>query len=174
MRGRKPKPAVMKDLHGSEKPRNPLEPIPEGKLTDDPADGCPDFFNDEQRAIWTYAVEHSPPGVLRRIDAPALGAWVIALWLHRRASQQMSRSSLLIRNGTQPIPSPLMSIINKQALIMLKAAAELGFTPVSRPRILANRANDGDDLSRAAHAGTPADDLDSYLASAPSTASTRH
>jgi phage terminase small subunit len=34
-----------------------------------------------------------------------------------------------------PVQSPYLSIINKQAQIMVKAAAEMGFTPSSRSRI---------------------------------------
>jgi phage terminase small subunit len=34
-----------------------------------------------------------------------------------------------------PVQSPYLSILNKQAMIMLKAASEMGFTPASRSRV---------------------------------------
>jgi P27 family predicted phage terminase small subunit len=170
MRGRKPKPTALKDLHGSEEPRNPLEPIPEGALTEVPASSCPDHFNADQRDAWEFAVRHSPPGMLKRIDAPALEAWVTALCLHRRALAQVNRTGMLVRNGTQMIPNPYIGIVNKQALVMLKAAAELGFTPVSRPRILAGGvipASARDD--NLAHHGrdSPKQSIEAYLARDP-------
>lgn len=170
MRGRKPKPTVLKDLHGSEEPRNPFEPIPEGNLTDAPSN-CPEHFNAEQRAAWEYAVEHSPPGMLKRIDAPVLEAWVTAHCLHRQATAQLNRArSPLIRQGEQIIPSPWLSIVNKQAQIMTKIASELGFTPVSRPRILAGGipAGAAENLSRPGNGrDAPQESIESYLANAP-------
>jgi phage terminase small subunit len=38
-------------------------------------------------------------------------------------------------NTGLPIQSPYLPIVNKQAAIMLKAAEQLGFTPVARSRI---------------------------------------
>jgi hypothetical protein len=35
----------------------------------------------------------------------------------------------------KPLQSPYLAILNKQAQIMLKAAAELGFSPSSRSRV---------------------------------------
>jgi P27 family predicted phage terminase small subunit len=133
--GQRPKPAILKRLHGSDQPVNPAEPIPVGDLTDNPTE-CPPHFNEEQRAAWEYAVRNSPPGLLKRIDGSALEAWVVAHCLHRRATrEQNARPSMLFRQGTQVTTSPLIGIINRQAIIMLRAAGELGFTPVSRPRI---------------------------------------
>jgi phage terminase small subunit len=170
MRGRKPKPTVLKDLHGSEEPRNPVEPIPEGNMTDDPSTGCPGHFNDEQREAWMYALRHSPPGLLKHIDAAALEAWVVAHCLHRRATREQQNRGLLIRQGPQIIPSPLLGIINRQAVIMLRAASELGFTPVSRPRIFAAGPAIGESLSSRSNGrakDAPQQSLADYLANAP-------
>ena len=174
MRGRKPKPTVLKDLHGSQEPRNPLEPIPVGDLSDDPTE-CPPHFNADQRAEWEYQVRHSPPGMLKRIDKGVFAAYVVAQCLHRRATEQMGRGGLLMRapNSDFPIQNPLLAIINRQALIMAKLASELGFTPVSRPRILVSGAPAGESLlSRPTLRGRDAPDqsIEDYLASAPQTA----
>jgi hypothetical protein len=72
MRGRKPVPTMLRELHGN--PRKvalpKFEPKPNGDLTDPP-----NWFNDDQRLCWTYALANSPPGLLKRIDRGALVAW---------------------------------------------------------------------------------------------------
>jgi P27 family predicted phage terminase small subunit len=133
MRGRKPKPTQLHILHGnpSEKrlPRN--EPKPPGDLTDPP-----DHFSDDQKTAWRYALTNAPPGMLRRIDRGALAVWTVAEDLHRQAVIRQNRIGLLVEApGGSAIQSPYLPIINRQALIMLKAASELGFSPVARPRI---------------------------------------
>jgi phage terminase small subunit len=83
--------------------------------------------------------------LLKRIDCGALIAWAVAEDLHRQAATAQAKVGLLVRIKTKatadkddpgvPAASPYINIINQQAKIMLKAASELGFTPVSRPRI---------------------------------------
>lgn len=170
MRGRKPKPALLKDLHGSKEPRNPDEPIAVGDLSVDPAYRCPEHFTSEQGDAWEYALRHSPPGLLKYIDASVLEAWVVAHCLHRRATREMLGRGLLIKQGSLLMPSPLIGIINRQAIIMMKAASELGFSPVSRPRIFAAGPAIGESLSsrptqRAKDA--PQQSLQDYLDNAP-------
>jgi P27 family predicted phage terminase small subunit len=173
MRGRKPTPTPLKELHGSNKPTNPNEPVPEGALTDAPELDCPEHFSDEQRAVWLQAIENSPPGMLKRVDAVALECWVVAHVLHRQAVRAQSRTSLLHRQGGQnslPVQSPLIGLINKQALIMAKYAAELGFTPVSRPRIMAGAVpatGRNDNLTANSGRDAPHESIEAYLANAP-------
>jgi phage terminase small subunit len=135
VKGRKLKPSVLHQLHGRPGKRrlNPDEPKPPGTL-DDP----PDWMGPSQRAGWAYAVAAMPRGVLTQADRGVLGVWVVAEDLHRRATEAQNQAgALLVRaphTGT-PQQSPYLPIINRQALLMLRAAAELGFSPVSRPRI---------------------------------------
>ena len=154
MRGRKPVPTALRELHGNprHRPLPKAEPIPLGDLTDPPP-----WFSPEQRAGWDYAISNAPPGLLRRLDRSVMVAWVIAEDLHRQAVIAQSQTGLLIRVPTKasaaarrrprpgepepepdpgvPQQSPFISIINREAQIMIKAAGELGFTPVSRPRV---------------------------------------
>jgi phage terminase small subunit len=137
MRGRKPKPTEVTKLHGSPGKRrmNDAEPIPPGAL-DEP----PGWLTAEQAASWRYALANAPPGLLRRLDRGVLTIWVVAEGLHQRAArllEQYSGEDLLTTQGDQKIPSPYLSILNKQALIMFKAASELGFSPVARVRAYA-------------------------------------
>lgn len=134
MKGRKPVPTLLADLHGrptKTKP-NPAEPQPQGDL-----EAPPDWLSESQKEGWRYAIENAPPGLLKLIDKGALAVWVVAEDLHRQAVKAQSGIGLLVKapNTGTPLQSPYLAIINRQGLIMLKAASELGFSPVSRPRI---------------------------------------
>jgi phage terminase small subunit len=134
MRGRKPTATSLRDLHGNPRkspmPKN--EPMPVGDLTEPP-----DWLSPSQRDGWNWVMAHSPPGMLKLLDRGALAAWVVAEDLHRQATIQQGRVGLLVKAPISGalIQSPFLPIINRQALIMLRAAGELGFSPVSRPRI---------------------------------------
>lgn len=133
MPGPKPKPTHLKVVTGNPGKRalNKKEPKPQGNLVD-----APDWFNDEQKASWAYAINSAPWGLLKRVDRSVLVAWVVAEVLHRQAAQRLTTAGMLIKtpNG-MPVQSPLLSIVNKQAQIMMKAAGEMGFTPASRSRV---------------------------------------
>ena len=47
-----------------------------------------------------------------------------------------------------PIQSPYISIINKQASLMIKAASEMGFTPASRSRVEIDGGDEDDPADR--------------------------
>lgn len=134
MRGRKPKPTAVHNLEGTV-PRGRLavrtdEPVAVGTL-DDP----PEWLTDSQKAGWRYALEHAPAGVLARIDRAVLTVWVVAEDIHRTAVLQVG-SNLIIRSPIkgEPIQNPYLAVVNKQAMIMIRAASELGFSPAARPR----------------------------------------
>ena len=135
MRGRKPMPTMLKIVTGNagKRPLNRREPRVRKALQKDP----PAWMTETQQAGWRYARENVPPGLLRSLDRSVFSAWVVAEDLHRQASEQVARHGLLIKSPTAgvPIQSPYLPIVNRQALIMMKAAAELGFSPTSRCRI---------------------------------------
>ena len=132
-RGRKPKPTALKlvEANPGKRALNKREPKPRGNLYDPP-----DWLTDDQRKGWEYAIESAPLGLLKRVDRSTLVAWVVAEDLHRQAVEKLNTGAMLIKtpNG-MPVQSPFLSIVNKQAQIMLKAAAEMGFTPASRSRV---------------------------------------
>lgn len=139
MKGRKPRPTHLKVIEGNpgRRPLNVDEPIAPGNLEDPPA-----WMTETQRQGWAYAVEHAPAGVLKRIDRSVLAIWVVAEDLHREASEKVQKFGMLTKVGANEKgeggtvqQSPYLPVLNKQAQIMLKAAAELGFTPSSRSRI---------------------------------------
>jgi P27 family predicted phage terminase small subunit len=94
-------------------------------------------MSESQQTGWNYAVEHAPPGPLKKLDRSVLAAWVVAEDLHRKASEQVEKFGILTKapNTGLPIQSPYLPVVNKQAQILLKAAEQLGFTPASRTRI---------------------------------------
>ena len=134
MRGRKPKPTILKELAGNpgHRPLNNAEPKPAGLLAEPPR-----WFNEEQRAGWAYAIEHAPFGLLRKIDRAVLAVWVVAEYLHREATEQLLKDGLLTTSSQsgQKMQSPYLAIVNRQAQIMLKAAEQLGFSPSAMPRL---------------------------------------
>lgn len=134
MRGAKPKPTHLKLLAGNpgNRPLNRNEPKPQGDLHD-----APDWLTDEQKAGWTYAIENAPSGLMKRLDRSALTAFVVAEDMHRQASVAVGKFGLITKSPSkgEPMQNPYLPIINRQAQIMLKAAAELGFTPSSRSRV---------------------------------------
>jgi P27 family predicted phage terminase small subunit len=125
--GPKPKPIALHLIRGTKprvkRARVGAEPVAPGRLTDPPR-----WLGRSQKRLWRYAIQNAPHSLLRRIDSSLLAAWVIACDLHRQAAQKVAQSDT-------PMQSPYLAIEHKQALIMIRTAAELGFTPSARSRI---------------------------------------
>lgn len=140
MRGRKPKPTWLKVVAGNpgRRPLNSSEPIPAGELADPP-----EWLTSAQKDGWRYAIEHAPPGLLRRLDRSVLAVWVVAEDLHRDAAEKIAKYGAVIKapHTGVPIQSPYVAILNKQAALMMKAAAEMGFTPSARSRVNVEKPN---------------------------------
>lgn len=132
--GRKPKPTHLRLLDGNpgRQPFNKKEPKPHGDLRTPP-----DWFNADEIAGWEYAISHAPRGMLKRIDRAALVTFVVAENLHAQATQAVHKFGMVTRSPVknEPMQNPYLSIVNRQAQLMLKASAELGFTPSSRSRV---------------------------------------
>jgi P27 family predicted phage terminase small subunit len=176
MRGRKPVPTTLRKLQGN--PRNVALPKFESKPDGDPSD-APGWLNGSQLTGWGYALQNAPPGMLKRIDRGVLIVWAVAEDLHRQAAEAQAKVGLLVRVKTRatinqddpgvPAASPYVNIINQQAKIMLKAASELGFTPVSRPRVYGGPSVPAPNFNvgETERGGDDHMSLEEYLASAP-------
>lgn len=93
----------------------------------------PEWFNDEQRAQWDYALQHAPPGLLTGTDREVLVIWCVAAIEHALAVVQVRRLGQVVKSAEgSPYQNPFLGIANRQALIMLRAGAEMGFSPASR------------------------------------------
>lgn len=154
MRGRKPKPSYLRALDGNagRRPGNTDEPIPAKPLE---ASEPPQWMDGQQAAAWRYAMEHAPDGMLRSLDRSVLAAWVVAECLHSDAATRVQKLGTILKSKEQknaagevvgggvPYQNPWLAVLNKQALIMMKAAAELGFTPSSRSRVKVSKPTKG-------------------------------
>jgi P27 family predicted phage terminase small subunit len=134
MAGAKPKPTRLKVLAGNpgkrKLPKN--EPQPVAFLKD-----APDWFTKGQLEYWDYALASAPPGLLGTMDRDVLVIWVVAAVLHRDAVKALAEEDGMLHTTPNGLlqQSAHIPIINKQALLMLRAASELGFTPSSRSKI---------------------------------------
>lgn len=150
MRGRRPKPTHLKAVAGNPGKRrlNKNEPQPEGDLFEAPAD-LPDIG----KVLWTQAIADAPPGLLRRLDSRVLYVWCMAAALHSQAAHQVATVGALVKTkkNKELIQNPYLAVMNRQAQIMLRAAAEMGFTPSARSRVSAAprgaASHDDDDFS---------------------------
>lgn len=113
------------------KPLQEGEPAPEGDLSEPP-----DWLSADQKEGWAYVLANAPLGLLKKLDRGLLTTWVVAEAIHKDASIKLRNSSMLVKtpNGAI-IQSPLIGIINRQAVIMKAIAVELGFSPAARTRI---------------------------------------
>ena len=152
MKGRKPLPTHLKLLSGNagKRPVNTSEPAPVGDLV-----APPEWMTDEQKAGWGYAVQNAPRGLLKLLDRSTLAVWVIAEDLHKQASIAVAKFGLVTKSQTLGVPmqNPYLPIVNRQAQIMLKAAAELGFSPSSRSRVQVGGANQNPEGNKFANRG---------------------
>jgi len=128
--GRRPTPTVLKQLHGNpgRRPINANEPQGQGELWKPPH-----WFDEIQREQWHYALEWAPPGLLTATDRDILVAWCAACVEHARACIEVRTHGQVVktRDGNA-IQNPYLGVMNRQALIMMRAASELGFTPAAR------------------------------------------
>jgi P27 family predicted phage terminase small subunit len=131
--GRKPKPTWLRVIEGKagHRPLNTDEPQPSGDLSE-----APDWMSESQQASWRYAIAHAPAGLLKLLDRSVLTTYIIAEDLHREAAKKIAQFGVVIKTRTGvPMQSPYMAVLNRQAEIMMRAAAEMGFTPSSRSRV---------------------------------------
>lgn len=133
MPGRKRTPTVLKLLRGNpgKRPINHDEPVIEGDL---PAP--PDWMTPLQQDIWTKAQADAPKNLLKSLDYSVFTAWVVACAAHQEATIKVAETGLVVKGKTgAPQKNPFLAIADRQALIMIRTAAEMGFTPVSRSKV---------------------------------------
>ncbi len=133
--GPKPTPTALKVIAGNpgHRPLNKDEPVPTSHL-----EGPPDWMSAAQKQIWIKVLEEAPKNLLKNCDESLFCTWVVACDLHKQASEAVNTSGLIVKSPVkgEPMQNPYLAIINRQAMIMMKAAAEMGFTPSSRSRIV--------------------------------------
>lgn len=134
MRGRPPKPSRMKVLTGNpgKRPLNKNEPRPDPVIPD-----CPPELSPAAQREWARLVgELSSLNMITKLDRAALAAYCGAYAMWAEATLAIQKHGTLVKSPTgYPLQSPYISIVNRQAEIMMRLASEFGFTPASRSRI---------------------------------------
>jgi len=130
-RGRKPQTIATRRLLGNPGRRSLSSMIPEpkrGELL------CPKSVTDNERALayWDHALANVHEEHLAPIDGPLLARYCVALAIADEATEQLQKGKLLVR----AMPSPYLSILNRQVDLARKLAAELGLPPTARARVL--------------------------------------
>ena len=124
-------------------------------------------MTEQQVDIWRYAIEHSPGGLLRKLDRDLFLGWVRAVATLDEAEMHLRTEGRVVNkggsqritikpDGTQTktvyspteVPSPWFKIYNAAYDQMMKAVSELGFSPTSRSRIGALAGSGAKDANR--------------------------
>lgn len=172
MRGRKPKPAAIKDLHGNPGKRRRVrgEPKPSAGALRPPVvliaiAGA--------RRHWDEIVG-SAPLVLARCDAAQLASLCIALATRDKAVRMLrgrgkNRGHVIETAGGTLIQSPWVGILNRSIELALRIASALCLPPAERARLGALSGDPplpdpGDEDGAAARGAQAGDDLDTFLA----------
>jgi P27 family predicted phage terminase small subunit len=151
MRGRKPKPTMLKVLDGNpgRRPLNEREPAaPQG------VPACPDWLSDEAKAEWKRVIpELQMMGLLSTADRAALAAYCTAWARWVEAEAMVRKFGPIVKSPEKgfPMKSPYLSIADQALETMRKLMVEFGLTPSSRSRI---KVPDG---------GDAADEFDQFL-----------
>jgi P27 family predicted phage terminase small subunit len=123
----------MTGLKSSHPPANPKP-----QKNKRPLGAAPSWMTALQKEIWREGLKSAPRGLLREIDASIYQAWVFAAYSARRAAQQFEQEGgqmiVWTANGNSK-PNPLLTIIRQENIVMMRAAAEMGFTPAAKMRV---------------------------------------
>ena len=142
-RGRKPVPPALAlvttkpaELKARAKKGAPL--VEEEDLTDLKR-AYPDWFSEKHVREWQFLLENIPESLLKQLDYPILVAHVVAVVEHAKAAELLRTSPMLEETPNGHLQaSPYYGIMNRQAEIICRTAAEMGFTPSSRARVVPN------------------------------------
>lgn len=93
----------------------------------------PSWFNAEQRDVWRHTLAIAPIHVLTGTDRQLLTTWCCAVVDHRTAVRDVAERGQLV--GAGKMPNPSLRIANHAAGIILRALAEMGFSPSSRAKL---------------------------------------
>jgi P27 family predicted phage terminase small subunit len=159
--GPKPKPLMLRELHGNpgRRPMPVDEPEGVGDLWAPPA-----YMDEDQRAQWHYVVDHSPPGLLTGTDRDILATFVNACVEYQRAVLEVRKIGQVVKTKEgNAIQNPYLGIMNRQAVLMHRIGSELGFSPAARAS-LGTAAPAFDGTSRRIRGES---ELDRYLALKP-------
>ena len=96
-------------------------------INETPMPAPPDWFNEEQVAIWQRILSAAPPGLLRAVDADNLTVLCNAIALHRWLARKLA-------DEDEP-PAELIQQIRLVGAEVGRASRVLGLNPPERARI---------------------------------------
>ena len=151
MRGRKPRPTVLKLIEGNpgKRPLNHREPAPPATIPE-----CPEFLNTKARAEWERTSQVlAQMGMLTEADRSALAAYCVAYSRWVEAEGQVARFGTIVKSPEKgfPMKSPYLTVADQALETMRKLMVEFGLTPSSRSRI------------RVPEGGQAADEFDAFV-----------
>lgn len=133
IRGRTPKPTLIRKLEGvpgKSRPLNQREPEPTG-----PAE-CPAHIKGKARAEWERVVRSMPAGLYTSADVPVIAVYCQAWVTYRNALDLVEAEGMMsVGANGQPAAHPAVAVMSKQAEIILRAADRLGMSPSARTRL---------------------------------------
>jgi len=96
----------------------------------------PEWLSDDARKEWNRLLEMiGSAGAVARPDADVLAAYCETIALYRQALQQIRDEGLTYSGETGIKRHPAVAIASDARKDLLRLAAELGLTPVSRQRL---------------------------------------
>ena len=129
-----PKPTALKILEGNpgKRPLNKKEPKPRPLVPT-----CPDWLNKDAKAKWAeFCPLLDEAGILTQIDGDSLAQYCMAWIRLKRYIKLAAKSPPVFKAPSGYLcASPLVSMIQKEAALVNRLAAELGLTPSSRSRL---------------------------------------
>jgi P27 family predicted phage terminase small subunit len=133
MPGRKAFAAGVHRLHGTKSKAKRAREQTEGVGS---VGGPPDWFTAEQADVWRHTLAVAPIHILTGTDRQLLTTWCTAVVDHRNAVLDVQkRGQLIIGEGKSLVSNPSIRIANHAAGIILRALAEMGFSPSSRAKL---------------------------------------
>jgi len=140
-RGRKPKPTALKIAEGNPGKRalNQNEPQYDNALVAPPA-----FLTDDQRVIWRNVLAQAARGLLKTVDEAVVAQYCVSYDILQKCNASMHErggpvtSKATTTDGIETVEvlvAPEVQVIQKQHVVLIRAASEMGFTPSSRGRL---------------------------------------
>lgn len=134
MRGRKPTPTGIREIRDNpgKRPLNGREPRPAIR-----APSCPRELSPAAKKEWRrLARQLLMLRLVTDLDRAMLAAYCQAFALWAEAVAALRKYGTMVKSPSGfPMQSPYVAVANKQAELMIRIAADFGFTPSSRSRI---------------------------------------
>jgi P27 family predicted phage terminase small subunit len=142
--GRKPKPTAVLKLEGTflttrHGGRSAVENLAQGELADS---APPEWMTETQKAHWHRIIANVPYGILRNLDMETFANYIVTWDRFQRACEAQNRLDEgkiypFVRRGPNgsPVESAFIGIMNRASLLLIRYAAEMGFTPSARARL---------------------------------------